>query len=56
MTEIQKAATWFHLNGIKNNINDDQLYVIVGDNIHVLVSTSEILYRAELYDEKTSKP
>jgi hypothetical protein len=55
MTEIQKASAWFHLNGIKNNINDDQLYVIIMDTFSVMVSNSEILYRAELHDEETSK-
>ena len=51
MTEIQKASAWFNSNDIRTSLNDDQLYIIVGEDIHVLVSTSEIIYRAELHDE-----
>lgn len=51
MTEIQKAKQWFNDRGIESYINDDGLYIKVQE-YDVLVSNSEILYRAELLDEE----
>lgn len=53
MTELEKASKWFASKSIDSHINDDQLYVYVqGFDLlyEVLVSTSEVIYRAELYD------
>jgi hypothetical protein len=53
MTELEKAQKWFNSKAIGTHINDDQLYLYVQgfDQLYeVLVSTSEVIYRAELYD------
>lgn len=53
MTELEKASKWFASKKIDSYINDDQLYVYIqGFDLlyEVLVSTSEVTYRAELYD------
>lgn len=58
MTEIQKAQRWFNSNGIDCYANEDQLYVFVkvfDDLHHILVSTSEVIFRAELYDKELEK-
>ena len=53
MTELKKAQRWFDANGIDCYANDDQLYVyvnVLGRLHEILVSTSEVMYRADLYD------
>jgi hypothetical protein len=58
MTEVQKAQRWFNLKGIDCYANEDQLYVFVkvsDDLHHILVSTSEVIFRAELYDKELEK-
>ena len=58
MTELQKAKRWLDSNGIDCYANDDQLYVYVkalGRLHEILVSTSEVMYRAELYDNELKK-
>jgi hypothetical protein len=58
MTELEKAYAWFNLKKIDCRVNEDQLYVYVQgiDNVYqVLVSTSEIIYRAEEYDYELEK-
>lgn len=50
--ENQFASEWFNSRGIKSWVNDDQVYIEVygdGDTYEVLVSNSEVLYRADLY-------
>ena len=53
MTELQKAQRWFNSKRIDCYVNDDQLYVYVqGFDLlyEILVSTSEVMYRADLYE------
>ena len=54
MNELEKAQKWFSSNGVGCYINDDQLYIYVEGlgkkYFHVLVSTSEVIYRVELYE------
>lgn len=50
--ENQFASEWFNSKGIKSWVNDDQVYIEVhggGYVFDVLVSNSEVLYRADLY-------
>ena len=57
MTELQKAQRWFNSKRIDCYVNDDQLYIYVQgfDNLyHILISTSEVIYRAELYDQENN--
>jgi hypothetical protein len=58
MCEFKKAYAWFNSKGIRASISDDQLYVhIEGLNrtyCQVLVSASEVLYRANLYDQENN--
>lgn len=53
MTEIEKAQKYFMLRGIHAYIDGDSLYIVTPDNnsLNVMVATSEIIYRAELYDD-----
>ena len=53
MTELEKAKAYFNERGITAYISDDQLYIITPDSneFNVMVATSEVIYRAELYDE-----
>lgn len=51
MNELQKAKQWFLDRGIDARINDDGLYIQIQE-YEVLVSTSEVMYRAELLDEE----
>jgi len=56
--ENQFASEWFNSRGIKSWVNDDQVYIEVcgdGDTYLVLVSNSEVLYRADLYKLENDK-
>jgi hypothetical protein len=58
MTEIQKAQRWFNSNGIDCYANEKELYVFVkvfNDLHHILISNSEVIFRAELYDKGLEK-
>ncbi len=55
LTELQKAYRWFNLNGIESyQANEKQLFVFIealGKDHILLISKSEIKFRAELYDK-----
>ena len=49
--EIKDALQWFKDNGISAYRVDDNVYVKVGWDVDIQISTYEILYRAELHNE-----
>jgi len=54
MTNIEKAIKWFKIRGISAYEDDGSVYVQVNgydDTEDVQVTTAEVDYRAELYDE-----
>lgn len=52
MKEIELALKWFEMNDISAyNTNNEDLFVEVNNDTHILVSNSEISYRADLYKE-----
>ena len=55
--ETQDALKWFEMNDIKAWADSDQtsVYVEVNHDTHVLVSGSEVSYRADLYRENYKK-
>ena len=50
LTELQKALLWFEHNGFECSTDDDSTIYLVVNNFNIQVSTSEVLYRAELWD------
>jgi len=48
LTEIQKALLWFEHNGFKCHEDDGTIYISVND-FSIQVSSSEVLYRAEIW-------
>jgi hypothetical protein len=57
MTQIEKAHAWFQSNGYDSHEFDTELYVTIwnkalNEPTDVHVSTAEIEYRAELWDNK----
>lgn len=54
MTNLEKAYQYFVMQDIGVTIDDGSLYILVNDSQghEVQLSTSEIDYRAELYDEE----
>jgi hypothetical protein len=48
LPEVQKALLWYEQNGFECYDNDDTIYLVVL-GFHVQVSTSEVLYRADLW-------
>lgn len=49
LTEVQKAVLWYEQNGFECYENDGSIYVVVF-GFSVKVSTSEVIYRADLWD------
>ena len=51
--EIQKAIKYFKLSGIHAYNDDESVYIVTNDSteFHIMISTSEVIYRAELLDE-----
>ena len=51
--ETKDALKWFDMNDISAYIDTDKtsIYVEVNNDTHVLVSGSEVSYRADLYRE-----
>jgi len=55
--ENQFASDWFNSRGIKSWVNDDQVYIEVTGELEtyeILVSSSEVLYRADLYKDENN--
>jgi hypothetical protein len=51
LNELQKALLWFEQNGFECKEDDGSIYLILeGGFMEVQISTSEILFRAELWD------
>lgn len=51
LNELQKALLWFEHNGFECYTDDNiSIYLVVND-FNVQVSTSEVSYRAELWDD-----
>ncbi len=48
--EKQLALAWFEQRGIKAYETDDNIYIRV-DDYDIQISTSEIMFRADLYKE-----
>ena len=58
---IDLAMQWFEDNHIPSYQNDDHIYVVFTsyngeDNIDILISNSELEYRAELQKAKLTNP
>ena len=51
MKEIELALKWFEMNDISAYNTDEDLYVEVNNDTHILISNAEISYRADLYKE-----
>jgi len=51
LTQQQKAINWFQERGIEAQAHEDSVLIQCLE-YYVLVSNSEIEYRAELYDEQ----
>jgi hypothetical protein len=49
--ELALAKAWFESRGISARIVDEELYIDV-ESYEVMVSSSEVLYRAELRKEE----
>ena len=51
--EVELALKWFEMNDISAYIDTDKtsIYIKVNNDTHVLVSGSEVSYRADLYRE-----
>jgi hypothetical protein len=49
LKELQKALLWFEQHGFECYEDGGSIYLVVLD-FHIQVSTSEISYRAELWD------
>lgn len=58
MTQEQKAVAYFNIRGIHSYENDGSVYIVTPDSneLHVLISTSEVIYRAELLDSAERYP
>jgi len=50
-TEKQLALAWFEKQGIKTYESNGDVYIIV-DTYHIMISSSEISYRADLFKEQ----
>ena len=48
VTELEKALLWFEHNGFQCHEDDGTIYLVVND-FNIQVSTSEVLYRAEIW-------
>lgn len=51
LNELQKALLWFEHNGFECYTNDNTSIYLVVNDFNVQVSTSEVSYRAELWDD-----
>ena len=51
--ETKDALRWYEFNDISAYIDTDKtsIYVVVNNDTHILVSGSEVSYRADLYRE-----
>lgn len=52
-TEQQKAVAYFNSRNIYSYEDDGSVYIVTPDSnqFNILISNSEVCYRAELYDE-----
>ena len=50
ITKAEKCARYFANNGIDSYRDGEDVFITV-NGLHILVSSSEVSYRAELYDE-----
>lgn len=50
LSELQKALLWFEHNGFECYTDDNSSIYLVVNDFDVQVSTSEVIYRAELWD------
>ena len=51
LNELQKALLWFEHNGFECYTDDNSSIYLVVNDFNVQVSTSEVSYRAELWDD-----
>lgn len=51
LNELQKALLWFEHNGFECYTDDNTSIYLVVNDFNVQVSTSEVSYRAELWDD-----
>ena len=48
---VKLALKWFVMNDISAYNTNEDLYVEVNNDTHILISNAEISYRADLYKE-----
>ena len=54
LNELQKALLWFQHNGFSASEDDGTIYIYVND-FNIQISTSELSYRAELWDDSVNQ-
>ena len=55
LTKLQKAKLWFKSRGIECYIQgNEELYVVINSSYDIMVSSSEVMYRADLFDEENN--
>jgi len=50
LNELQKALLWFENNGFEAYSADNSSIYLVVNGLHIQISTSEIIFRAESWD------
>jgi len=48
---IKLALKWFEMNDISAYNTNEDLFVEINNDTHILISNAEISYRADLYEE-----
>ncbi len=51
MSNLEKAKAWFEMQSYEVSIDDGTMYVGIDENLMVQITTSEIDWRADLWDE-----
>ena len=55
LTKLQKAKLWFDSRGIECYIQgNEKLYVVINGSYDIMVSSSEVMYRAYIFDEENN--
>lgn len=50
MEPIEKAIKYFTNEGLEVYADDGTMYLVIDGGLHIALSSSEIYYRAEMYD------
>jgi hypothetical protein len=51
MTNLEKAKAWFEMESYEVLIDDNTMYVGIDENLMVQITTSEVDWRADLWEE-----